>query len=281
MAARIDLRASYPGPILLGLLGLVFVGLTATPVGVVGKLIFLAIGVSIVTLAIKVGRRRLTVDENGVTAKGTFGTQTILWNELDHYTFWSMDQQMGYAYGGAQAGLAGVIIIAIVAAVWSSSRNRGAANRRFGMGRLTIVGNGRRIAIDSRFKGVVDALDSAFEELHTRLRASGRRDYAPFALANGELHVKSKGMLALPDIEKISVSGGRLIIKKRGKRLAWSKVHLKNIRNGMLFIEELGEHGLIVDAKAGMFVPPTVLEKLHAASARQAALPAARLVRRD
>jgi len=72
-----------------------------------------------------------------------------------------------------------------------------------------------------------------------------------------------------------------MIIKKRGKRLAWSKVHMKNIRNGMLFIEELGEHGLIVDAKAGMFVPPTVLEKLHASSARHAALPAARVVRRD
>lgn len=281
MAARIDLRASYPGPIFLGLLGLVFVGLVATPVGIVLELLFFAIGGSIVALAIMLGRRRLTVDENGVTAKGTFGTQMILWNELDHYTFWSMDQQMGYAYGGAQAGLAGVIIIAIVAAVMSSARNRGAANRRFGMGRLTLVGHGRRIAIDSRFKGVVDALDTAFEELHARLRASGRRDYAPFALGNGELHEKSKGTLALPDVEKISVSGGRLVVKKRGKRLAWTKVHLKNVRNGMLLIEELGEHGLIVDAKAGMFVPPTVLEKLHAATARQAALPAARVISRD
>ena len=188
---------------------------------------------------------------------------------------------MGYAYGGYQAGVAGAIIIAIVALVVSSARNRGTANRRFGMGRLTIVGNGRSIAIDSRFKGVVDALDAAFEELHTRLRASGRRDYAPFALGNGELHDRLKGTLALPDIEKISVVGGRMIIKKRGKRLAWSKVHLKNVRNGMLFIEELGEHGLIVDAKAGMFVPSTVLEKLHAASVRHAALSAARVVSRD
>lgn len=281
MAARIDLRASYTGPVLLGFMGVVFACLAATPVNIVGKLIFLAIGVPIVVLAVKLGKRRLVVDENGVTAKGTFGTQTILWNELDHYTFWSMDQQMGYAYGGYQAGLAGVIIVAIVALVVSSARNRGQANRRFGTGRLTIVGNGRKIAIDARFKGVVDALDTAFEVLHARLRASGRRDYAPFGLGNGELHDAVKGTLALPDIEKISVVGGRMIIKKRGKRLAWSKVHMKNIRNGMLFIEELGEHGLIVDAKAGMFVPPTVLEKLHASSARQAALPAARVVSRD
>ena len=56
---------------------------------------------------------------------------------------------------------------------------------------------------------------------------------------------------------------------------------MKRIKNGMLFIEELGEHGLVVDAKAGMFVPPTVLSKLHAAASRQAALPAARVVHRD
>lgn len=281
MAARIDLRASYTAPILLGFMGVVFACLAATPVNIVGKLIFLAIGVPIVVLAVKLGKRRLVVDENGVTAKGAFGTQTILWNELDHYTFWSMDQQMGYVYGGASGGVDGLIIAAILAVFVTAVRNRGAANRRFGMGRLTIVGNGRKIAIDARFKGVVNALDVAFEELHARLRASGRRDYAPFALGNGELHDAVKGTLALPDIEKISVAGARLIIKKRGKRLAWSKVHMKNVRNGMLFIEELGEHGLIVDAKAGMFVPPNVLAKLHAATARQAALPAARIVSRD
>src|SRR5437868_6312515 len=123
MAARIDLRASYTGPVFLGLLAVLLAAPALAPMPIIGRLIFLACGALLMVLAVKLGKRRLVVDENGVTAKGTFSTTTILWNELDHYTFWSMDQQMGYAYGGYQAGLAGVIIIAIVALVVSSTRN--------------------------------------------------------------------------------------------------------------------------------------------------------------
>jgi hypothetical protein len=48
----------------------------------------------------------------------------------------------------------------------------------------------------------------------------------------------------------------------------------------MLLLEDLAEHGIVVDATSGVFVPPTVLEKLHAATARQAALPQARVIQR-
>ena len=82
MAARIDLRASYTGPVLLGLLAVLMAAVAIPPVPIAVKVIFLGLGALLMVHAIKLGKRRLTVDENGVTAKGTFGTQTILWNEL-------------------------------------------------------------------------------------------------------------------------------------------------------------------------------------------------------
>jgi len=279
MVERIELKASKGISVALILIA-VMLGFIAVVMPASGTIIFGGIALLMVFFAIKLGQRRLVIDDNGVTAKGAFSTSVIPWNELDHYTFWSMDQQAVYAAGGANAGLAGVIIIAIIGVAVAAARNKGARNRRFGAGRLTIVGQGNRtIAIDTRYAKLTGALDTLFDHLHSRLR--GRRDYAPFTLSNVELHHATKGSLGLAEIEKISVAGASLVIKKRDKRLAWARVPMKKIRNGMLFIEELGEHGLVVDAKAGMFVPPTVLTKLHAAASRQAALPAARVVNRD
>jgi hypothetical protein len=276
---RIELKASWGAPIGLGLIALML-GLLAAVLPAEGTIIFGLPALFLIFLAVKLGQRRLVIDETGVTAKGAFSTSVMPWNELDHYTFWSMDTNTAYAAGGAQAGLVGVLIIAVIGAVMSASRNKGADNRRFAQGRLTIVGQGgRSIAIDGRYSKVGTILDAAFEHLHSRLR--GNRDYTPFTLSNIELHHATKGSLGLAEIEKISVAGASLVIKKRDKRLAWARVPMKRIKNGMLFIEELGEHGLVVDAKAGMFVPPTVLDKLRAAASRQAALPAARVVHRD
>jgi hypothetical protein len=70
------------------------------------------------------------------------------------------------------------------------------------------------------------------------------------------------------------------VIKKRGKRLAWASASMRTVRNGMLLLEELGERGLIVTPSAGVFVPPTILAKLHEAASRHAAMPAARVVKR-
>jgi len=281
MAERIELKASKGAPVGLVILALM-VGLLAAVLPMTGTVIFGALALLMVFLAVKLGQRRLVIDDQGVTAKGAFSTSTIPWNELDHYTFWSMDQQAVYAAGGAaQAGLAGIIIIAIIGAVASASRNRGADNRRFSAGRLTIVGQGRSIAIDARYARVAGALDAAFDHLHSRLRGAGLRDYAPFTLSNLELHHATKGSLGLAEIEKITVAGTSMVIKKRGKRLAWARVPMKRIRNGMLFIQELGEHGLVVDTKSGLFVPPTVMDQVRVAASRQAAMPAARVVNRD
>ncbi len=276
MGERIELKASLGAPIGLGLIAAMF-GVLAVVLPLTATIVFGALALLFIFLAVKLGQRRLVIDDSGVTAKGAFSTSTIPWNELDHYTFWSMDQQAVYA---GQGGLAGAVIIAVVWAIIAATRNRGAANRRFSAGRLTIVGQGgRSIALDGRYAKIVGALDTVFDHLHTRLR--GRRDYSPFTLSNVELHHATKGSLGLAEIEKIGLAGTSLVVKKRDKRLAWARVPMKRIRNSMLFIEELGEHGLVVNAASGMFVPPTVMDKLRAAASRQAAMPAARVVNRD
>ncbi len=277
MGERIELRAALALPI-VGFFAFVCGVVVAVPTAPVGlRVVMCVFALSFLGFAILLGRRRLVVDDAGITARGVFSTTQLGWNEIDHYTFWSMDQQMVYAVGG-QGGLAGALVIGLVAAAVAVSRNRGNANRRFAAGKLTVVGK-RTLAVDARYAKVTDALDPIFDRLHAVV--GPRRDFAPFTLGIGELVHTKKGAIALADIEKISVGSGRLYIKKRGKRLSWLSVHMKQIHNGLLLIEALGEAGLIVDAKAGMFVPPTVLDKLHAATARQQAMPAARVVRRD
>ena len=279
MGERIELKASKGISVALILIA-VMLGFIAVVMPASGTIIFGGIALLMVFFAVKLGQRRLVIDDNGVTAKGAFSTSTIPWNELDHYTFWSMDQNAVYAAGGAQAGIAGVIIIALIGAAMAASRNKGADNRRMSAGRLTIVGQGNRsIAIDTRYAKIAGALDALFDQLHSRLR--GKRDYTPFTLSDVELHHATKGSLGLAEIEKISVAGTALVVKKRDKRLAWARVPMKKIKNSMLFIEELGQHGLVVNAASGMFVPPRVMDTLRASASRQAAMPAARVVRRD
>ncbi|MDB4958829.1 MAG: hypothetical protein JWO36_6398, partial [Myxococcales bacterium] len=163
----------------------------------------------------------------------------------------------------------------------NAGKNKATANRRFQLGRLEIVTRDRRnLAISARYKNVGEAIDFAFTELHERLRSAPRRDYDPFVLAATELTHTKKGQIGLADIEKIKVANCSLSIRKRGKKLAWASVHMKNLTNGMLFVEDLAERGIVVDAASGVFVPPTVLDKLRAATARQQALPQARIVQR-
>jgi hypothetical protein len=273
---RIELRAALAAPIGLALFAFVLVALAFVVPGSSSKVAFGLFAIGVLGIAIQLARRRLVIDDTGLTARGMFGTQQMSWGQIDHYTFWSMDQQMVYAVGAG--GVGGAIIVGLVAAAMAASRKRGNANRRFATGKLTLVGKGS-VPIDARYANVTAALDPIFERLHGLL--GPRRDFAPFTLGATELAHAKKGPIALAEIEKISVAGGSLVIKKRGKRLAWLRVHMKQIHNSLLLIEALGEAGLIVDAAAGMFVPPTVLDKLHAATQRQQAMPTARVVRRD
>jgi hypothetical protein len=280
MSQRIELRPSAGAPVVLGLL-LVFplVLIAIAPAGV--KLVSALASVGLVWMIVALARRRLVLDDTGVAQKGVFGTTRFEWNEVDHYTYWSMDQTSAYAVGGAQGGVIGVIVVAIVVSIIQASRRKGNDNRRFGMGRMKIVSrDGRSVAIDTRWKQPTEALERAFTEVHARLRAGQRRDFRPFALTDTELVHDRKGRIGLADIEKVDAAGSRLTVKKRGKRLAWAAVGMKNLTNGMLFLEELAERGITVHASAGVFVPPTVLDKLRAAASRQAALPQARVVER-
>ncbi len=277
MRDRVELRASYARVVVLVLFAMMTGTMMLIP-SIAARVVCALVTVGLLVLAVLSTRTRLELDETGITERGMFGTKTMAWSELDHYTFWSMDQQAMYAAGGAQGGL---ILILIIAAVAALRRNRADNNRRFGSGALTIVStSGQKIKIDGTYKNAVDALEPAFEIMHEHLRARPAADYAPFTLGANELaHVK-KGAIGLSDIEKVTISGANFAIKKRGKRFGWVGQRMSKIHNSVLFMHELGERSIVVDAKGGTFVPQAVLDTLRAATARQGALPAARLVQR-
>ncbi|CAN5490365.1 hypothetical protein BH11MYX1_BH11MYX1_24810 [soil metagenome] len=277
MIERVELRASYARLAVAILFG-IMCGATMVVPSIGVRIASGTLAVAIVTLGILSTRGRLTLDETGITARGMFGTKQMAWTELDHYTFWSMDQQTAYV-AGAQGGLILVLIIALVSL---ASRGRGAdKNRRFSQGRLTIVSKtGERIHLDRRWHKPVEALEPAFQLMHEELRARAVADYAPFTLNANELVHEKKGTLGLSDIEKVTIATSTLSIKKRDKRFRWVAMRMAKIHNSVLFMHELGERGLVVDAKRGTFVPQAVLETLRASTARQGALPAARLIRR-
>ncbi|HEY4179227.1 MAG TPA: hypothetical protein VGM90_20430 [Kofleriaceae bacterium] len=275
---RIELKTSVGSRVAIGFL-LLLVVMPALALGkVIGLIVSAALLAGFVALCVSLGKRRLVIDDRGITVKGMMSVRRFEWDEVDHYTYWSMDQQMMYA--GGQGALGVLLVIAIVAIVRRMRKDK-RENRRFGQGRLTLVSrSGQTIKIDARYKDVHPALDRVFGEVHARLRArpEGTSEFAPFKVSASELaHIK-KGPLGLSDVEKINVGGARITVKKRGKRFAWVHVPMRKVRNVMLFLEVIAEHGLVVDAKAEVFVPPTVLDKLRAAASRQAAMPQARVV---
>ncbi len=277
MRERVELRASY-ARLVVAILFAVMCGAMLLVPSIGMRIVFGLVVVTLVTLGILSTRGRLVIDDTGITARGMFGTKQMAWTELDHYTFWSMDQQTAYV-AGAQGGLVLVLIIALVA--FATRNRRGDKNRRFNSGRLTIVSKtGQKICIDSRWKKPVDALEPAFEIMHEQLRARPTADYAPFTLNANELVHAKRGALGLSDVEKVTIATSTLSIKKRDKRFRWVAMRMAKIHNSVLFMHELGERGLVVDAKGGTFVPQAVLDTLRASTARQGALPAARLIQR-
>jgi hypothetical protein len=281
---RIELRANLAVPILLGLFA-VFpaLGIVLAPVG--AKIICGAFAAAFGFGAFATAKRKLVLDSGGIKRTNLLGEKSLSWDDVDHYTFWSMDQSAGYAAIGAGSAdpvaIAAVAVLAI--AVMAVGRKKQTDNRRFGTGRLRLVGkDGTSLLIDQRYRDARGALDRAFDELHPRLRAhAGDETFAPFRLTDNELVHDRKGPLALAEIERVSISGGRFTVKKRGKRFAWVACSMRRVANVMLLVEELADRGIVIKAAAGQFVPPTVLEKLRAAASRQALLPAARVVSKE
>jgi hypothetical protein len=277
---RMELRAGLAPSIGLVLLAIVPAMLVALAPTIGPKLFGIVLVAALLALAVVLGKRRLIIDERGITSKGAFGVTRLDWNEVDHYTYWSMDQTMIYAAGGQGGAIAVLIAIGIVAAVRKLGKGK-TTNRRFAQGQLVLVGKqGGKVKIDNRYRKASDALDRAFAELHPRLGA-GTPDFTPFALGDNELRHTKKGVLGLAEIQHINAAGMSVSIKKSGKRLAWVSVPMKKIKNSLLFIEQLAERGLVIKANAEVFMPPSVIDKLHAAANRQAALPQARVVMRD
>lgn len=266
--------------VVLVLLAILFLPVAILPIPIAARVVFGLFAVFCIFLAVVLAKRRLIVDERGVTAKGAFGERHVDWDEVDHYTFWSMDQNAAYV-AGTQGGVVGALIaVAVVAAVRAARTSGKHGNRRFNQGRLTLVTKtGGKLVIDARYKDVIAALDYAFTELHARLR-NKPQDFSPFSLGDTELRHAKKGVIGLPDIQHVGCGGARITIKKRDKRLAWAGAHMKSIKNVMLFIETVAEKGLVINANAEVFMPPTVLDKLRAAASRQAAMPQARVVDR-
>jgi hypothetical protein len=277
---RLELRAGAGASVALILLAIVPAMLIALAPQLGVKIVCVVCVAALLALALVLGKRKLIIDERGVTAKGAFGVKRVDWNEVDHYTFWSMDQTVAYAAGGQGGALGVIIVMGIMAAVRAARRGKG-TNRRFSQGQLVLVSTqSTRLPIDNRYARVADALDRAFAELHPRLRA-GTPDFMPFAISDTELRHAKKGTIGLADIQHVGAGGTRITIKKSGKRLSWVSVPMKRIKNVMLFLELLAERGLVIKANPEVFMPPTVIDKLRAATARQAALPQARVVARD
>ncbi len=221
-------------------------------------------------------RRRLVIDDRRIVAKGMFGTTAIPWDDVAHYHFWSLGQQGLYVAGGGGAGVLVVLAAMAIAKAIRKSPN----NRQFSMGGMKIIAkDGQAMKLDLRYKDIAPALDRCFDELHARLRDQPR-DYAPFTVSASQITHAKKGALALADIEKVSVTSGRISVRKRGKRLAWATAPMSRTKNTMLFIDDLAERGIIIDAQTDVFVPLPTLSKLRASVSRQAALPSAKVVQR-
>lgn len=253
---KLELRAQIAAPVAyaaLSVFSLVLV-LVGNPTV---KLAFVAVFGLFAWLTVALARRRLVVDDRGFTVRGLFGTRQVLWREISHYHYWS-----------AHMFKAGAVTRFLMRR----------PHRQVSHERLVIVPVGKpRIHVDPRYAKVDGALDALFAQLHTRVKP----DFQPFALSDTELVHRTKGTLALADIERVDVVGAVISVIRRGKRLAWVSESMARVKNGMFLVEKLAERGIVVSANPLLFVPAGVLEKVRAAASRQAALPQARLVARE
>jgi hypothetical protein len=251
MSARVELGASLGWPIVSGLGAAFCVGpLVFAPgpmKGVPG-----AILVALAVWAVRLARRRLEIDDEGVRCKTALGRAAIGWTEVSHYTFWSGNPQF-HAELQPRGALARLLALTWTAA--EARRHAGPPSRRFSEGRLRIVArDGRRIAIDARYKRPAEAVDAAFEHLHARLRGVARPDYVPFALGDGKLLLLGTGSVPLSEVERVQVAGGTFVVRRRGTRSPWGGVAMGAIHNGLLLLEQLAERGVVVDVR-DMFLP--------------------------
>ncbi len=82
-----------------------------------------------------IARRRLIVDDTGVEIRGTFGRRRMVWDEIDHYTYWVTTAATGLVESASERLL--------------GSRTSGVNRPRL----VHYTTSGRRLTIDLFYRG--------------------------------------------------------------------------------------------------------------------------------
>jgi hypothetical protein len=199
----------------------------------------IVIAVAIIVMLVLAGRRRIAIDDDGITRR-QLKTTRISWDHVACYTYWTKP-----AFGDA-------------------ARTSKDIERQFAAIKIVDV-DGANIVIDHRWRRPYAAVARAIEALHPRLQNTG---FEPFSFTAGELRHSRRGGIAFADIDKVILSGDWLSIRTPGKTIEWAGIDLKRLVNALLFLEHLAERGVNVIISGGQFIPPLVRQRLSAARAR-------------
>ncbi|HET9622060.1 MAG TPA: PH domain-containing protein [Kofleriaceae bacterium] len=230
------------------------------------------LGVVLLWLTVGIGRRRLILDRDGVTVRGVLGTKRIAWSAVSSYSFVSIDPSSQAYYG--QGAVVALIVVAVIKAVRKKPQNR-----KFKGGRLVLHGRGgEKVTVMAWFRDIDQGLERIFAELHPRLAATTGAGFGKLAFDGRILSHETKGVLALPEIEKVVVSpNGMVSIRKVGKRLAWASIGMAKIPCSLLLFERLADHGVAVEMSDAVFLPLPTLGLLARLKAARESLPRARI----
>lgn len=279
MGDDLELRPNAGASWLLALFFVMFAGVCAAIAAeqaqhhrsTVAPLAIGAIGaVLAVMLYLKLRKRRLRIDANGVELQGTFSTKRIGWNEVSSYTFVSLDPQ-AHMHGYGQGGLAAILVFVVIKALRKKRQNR-----MFKAGRLTLHGERAKVSIGASFRDVDQALERIFAEVHPRLASTA--SFGVVAFDGRTLSHKTKGALPLMELDKVVVgANGTVAVHKLGKRLSWATLSMSKVHNSMLLFERLADAGANVQMHDTVFLPLPTRSMLQRIRDARANLPKARI----
>ena len=153
MADRLELRTTRVMPIALAaaaiILGLAF---DAT-YGRTGDAIAAALAIAWIALAVRLARRRLIVDDRGVTARGAIMTVALRWDRIARCTLRDTPVAVGVGIHG--------MLVELIERVATE-----APDRQFTL--LLVAADGRELVIDRRYRGCAAARDRILAELAAR-----------------------------------------------------------------------------------------------------------------
>jgi hypothetical protein len=243
-------------PTLVSRLGL---ALLALPVALVAAdtaawAVFAIVAALYALAFVAIAKRQTIVDDTGIHARALIGQRDLAWDHIDHYTYWSGRVR---ALGPRQVVIDDASVI--------GTRHA-----------LVLYGkDGKRVRIDSRFRGAPAAIARVLDEVHTRLGERAR--FEPFAIADDGLHYGER-VLPWPQLEKIHLDAQlppRLRAMKAGKAFPWATCSMAHVHNGVLLLERLAERGVTIDLGMKQLVTAKLAERLQ-----RPQLPRAEVVKR-